>query len=64
MEKYDGWIIKVTWPDRKPYFLPWTFKRNRTDVIKAFEDTWNEPWSTYRRNGSHKIVKIKFVEVD
>jgi len=63
MDKYDGWVIKVAWPGRPPYLLTWTFRQKRTEVVKAFEDNWSEPWRTYRRNGSHKIVKVKFTEV-
>ena len=64
MKKHDGWIIKVTWSYRAPYFLPWTFHLKRTDVVKGFKNNWTVPWRVYRKRGTHKIVKVKFMEVE
>ena len=67
MVKYDGWIIKATLSSRTPRFLPETFHRKRTDVVKDSEDIWNDPFVEHRRKDSPKltleIVKVKFVEV-
>lgn len=64
MAKYDGWVIKVQFPwHQKPYFLPWHFHERRTDVIKSFNDGSGGLWRKYRRRGTHKLVKVKFVEV-
>jgi len=62
MKNYDGWVIKVQF-SRKPYFLPWHFHEKRTDVIKAFDEPTGGLWRKYRRKGTHKLVKVKFVEV-
>ena len=62
-EKYDGWVIKVQF-NKKAYFLAWHFREKRTDVIKAFDELTGGVWKKYRRRGTHKIVKVKFVEVE
>ncbi|GAH32219.1 unnamed protein product, partial [marine sediment metagenome] len=39
------------------------FAEERTEVVKKFEKLMGESWRKYRRRGTHKIVKIKLVEV-
>ncbi len=62
-KKYDGWVIKVQFSG-KPYFLPWHFRESRRYVIKAFNKSTGGSWRKYRRKGTHKIVKVKLVEVE
>ncbi|GAH04325.1 unnamed protein product [marine sediment metagenome] len=62
MEKYDGWVVKVQFTG-KPYFLTWHFRERRTDVVKAFNDGTGGLWRKYRQIGTHKLVKVKLVEV-
>lgn len=63
MAKYDGWVIKVQWSG-KPFFLTWHFHEKRTDVVKSFNDGSGGLWRKYRRRGTHKLVKVKLVEVE
>ena len=62
MNKYDGWVIKVQW-QKNSFFLTWHFRERRTDVIKSFNDGSGGLWRKYRRRGTHKLIKVKFVEV-
>ncbi len=62
-EKYDGWVIKLQFK-RKAYFLAWHFREKRTDVIKDFNEITGGGWEKYRRRGTHKLVKVKLVEVE
>jgi hypothetical protein len=62
MDKYDGWVIKLQFKG-KSYFLPWHFREKRTDVIKAFDGLTGGLWKKYRRKGTHKLIKVKFMEV-
>ncbi len=59
-KKYDGWTIKSF--DR--CLLEWFFHETRSEVIKAFEISVGESWRKYRRRGTHKLVKVKLVEVE
>ena len=64
MDKYDGWVIK-SYCGRNPWFLLWTFAPTRKEVIELFEKQWiGELWKKYRRQGFHKLVKVKLVEVE
>ena len=64
MAKYDGWVIKVQFRwNQKPYFLTWHFGETRTSVIKNFNEATGGLWRKCRRSGTHKLVKVKFVEV-
>ena len=62
MAKYDGWVIKLQFKG-KPYYLTWHFRETRADVIKSFNAATGGLWIKYRRRGTHKLVKVKFVEV-
>ncbi len=62
MKKHDGWVIKVQWK-KNSFFLTWHFRERRTDVIKSFNDGSGGLWRKYRRRGTHKLIKVKFVEV-
>lgn len=63
--KYDGWVIEVQWHEnQKPFFLTWHFRERRTDVIKDFNGATGGLWRKYRRRGTHRLVKVRFVEVD
>jgi len=66
MNKYDGWAIKTNWNGE---IIPWSFQRKRTEVV----EWWNEwslatdntfKWKNFRKRGTHKIVKVKIVEVE
>jgi len=63
MAKYYGWVIKVQWRREEPFFLTWYFRERRTDVVKAFNDGTGGLWRKYRQIGTHKLVKVKLVEV-
>lgn len=64
MAKYDGWVIQSLHVG-EPWYLIWTFARTRTEVVKLFEESWGKDlWRKYRRRGFHKLVKVKFVEVE
>jgi len=63
MSKYDGWAIK-SFVGKNPWLIPWYFFELRKDVIKDFDDVEGEgSWRKYRRGGTHKLVKVKLVEV-
>ncbi len=61
-EKYAGWSLKIDW-GRKPYFIHSYFHEVRRKVIKDFEETTGLSWRKFRRRGTHKVVKVKLVEV-
>lgn len=58
MAGYDGWVVKNKWGS----LLFWTFMSTRKEVItrKIGIDRWEKAW----KPRGHKIVKIKFVEVN
>ena len=56
-KKYDGWTLKSNEPHLS--FCHST----RREVIAHVETVIKEPWAKYRLKGTHKIVKIKLVEV-
>ena len=64
MAKHDGWVVKVQWKGEEPFFLTWYFHERRTDVIKDFNGATGGLWRKYRRGGTHRLVKVKFVEVE
>ena len=61
VEKYDGWVLKVG-----QYLRAFTFHEKKTDVVKDFERFCGGEgsWREHRRKGTHKIVKVKLVEVE
>ena len=62
MKDYDGWIIKnIAW--RNPFYLLWTFAPTRKEAIQEFEETWEADYSTRRRRGEVRAVKVKLMEV-
>ena len=63
MDKYDGWVIKVQW-NGSSFFLTWHFRERRTDVVKSFDEGSGGSWRKYRQKGTHKLVKVKLVEVE
>jgi len=64
-KKYDGWVIKSKYCD----ILPWTFRYKRVDVIKKWNDNLLRDsssclkWKNIRRRGTHKIIKVKLLEI-
>ena len=56
MAKHHGWILKNKWGS----FLSYYFSSRRRDVIERIGSL---RWETWRAEG-HKIVKVKYVEVD
>lgn len=62
MEKYkdyDGWTVKAG-----KYLREKFFRDTREDVIREFERLMGKgSWRRYRRGSTHKIVKVKLVEV-
>ena len=61
MAEYDGWTIKIS--IFNPFLHIFMFAETRTEVVKKFEKLMGESWREYRRRGTHKIVKVKLVEV-
>ena len=63
--KYDGWVMTNNWEG----IMPTSFHRTRTEVIKWWDDSWDETaitfkWRNFRKRGTHKIVKARIVGVD
>lgn len=62
---YDGWCIKTEWDGVRP----WTFQAIRTNVVRKWDRGWNleryptYAWRNFRKRGTHKIVKVKLLEV-
>ena len=54
---YDGWTLKSKCLHLS--FCHYT----RKEVIDHVETVIREPWTKYRLRGTHKIVKIKLMEV-
>ncbi len=54
MAKHDGWIMKNKWGS----LLLWTIGLNKKDVKREVPN-----WREWIKEG-HKIVKVKFVEVE
>jgi len=64
--KYDGWCTKAFGK-----ILPWSFHTTRTGVIEWWDDAIYPPlvpllfkWNRFRKRGTHKIVKVRIVEVE
>lgn len=63
MDKYGGWVIKNrTW--RNPFYLTWTFHTTRKETIQELEESWHTNYSTRRKKGDLRAVKVKLVEVE
>lgn len=58
VSKYDGWAMK----NRYGSILQWTFRELKREVILLIGglEIYHEEWI----GESHKIVKVKLVEVD
>ena len=63
--KYDGWAMK-----NRGYVFPLSCRELKRDVVKWWEEGWDLEkfpqfaWKNYRKKGTHKIVKVRIVEVD
>lgn len=55
--KYNGWVIKGFYG-----LLAWTFEERRQKVIADWGGI--KEWRRTRREGEHKLVKVKLVEVE
>lgn len=62
--KYDGWVVKVQWEGEEPFFLTWCFRQRRTEVVRSFNAGTGGLWRRYRQEGTHKLVKVKLVEIE
>ena len=63
-KNYDGWAIKYSWG----WIDTGTVKETRTQVVKAWNDNFyphetSMLWKNAGRRFSHKIVRVKIVEV-
>jgi len=64
MKNYDGWAMKSF-----GHIMPWSCQVTRKDVVKWFEsnnDLQKYPqfkWRNFRKRGTHKIVKVRIIEV-
>ena len=64
MKDYDGWAMKSF-----GRIMSWSCQATRREVIKWFEsnnDLQKYPqfkWKNFRRRGTHKIVKVRIIEV-
>ena len=64
-KKYDGWVIKIKVLGKYPdIYLMWTFNTHRKRAIHTLEENWHTNYSTRRRRGELKAVKVKLVEVE
>jgi len=63
-KKYDGWCLK-SYCGRKPWLYSFSFKTNRSEVIKEFNRLRDDSgaWRRARRGGWFEVVKVKLVEV-
>ena len=60
---YDGWTLKASSKSGERLCL--NFCHNtRKEVIEHIEKLIPEPWAEYRLKGTHKIVKVKLMEVE
>lgn len=59
MKKYDGWVLKSG-----KYLHIGFLHYTRREVIDHVEKVIPETWKNHRKKGTHKIVKVKLVEVE
>lgn len=63
MAEYDGWTLKTL--SESGGKLSLSFCHNiRKEVIEHIEKIIPESWAEYRLKGTHKIVKVKLIEME